>query len=350
MKTVITKIFLILSVIVLTLTSYGCGDKLEPISDEEVKAAILDYDFMYEVNITGVNPPTYKVLWDGYDDVQSFGPSYSKESRIYTYLTEYLPTDSGYYAIYLKKDLINDYLDWLKEFEKNQQIGKDYHFSKHDAKEIIDGKYLYCYARFGEGDDAIKIEKAENLSDIRFMSGDYQLVFCCQTKKAIIKENLSEGKKLNKQINLYNRVELVFDDLNKAPVEYTFPEEEERDNQEDSDKWFSYEGEYIAAYSKQYEEKDYAFYPEMNVAIREAKVVKEGGKKYVILPRYYYDSNGERVDLFEEIEDRWIEDVFREYKEEFRGAYVKDLNTEGERVVYALYKYNNVVDVIRDDE
>ena len=60
--------------------------------------------------------------------------------------------------------------------------------------------------------------------------------------------------------------------------------------------------------------------------------------------------------MFEKtIEDRFkknrlLEDVFREYKEEFRSAYVKDLNTEGERVVYALYKYNNVVDVIRDDE
>lgn len=296
---------------------------------------------------------SYKYIWDGYDLENKFGPSMPEEERFYTYLTEYKETNNTFYLIYLNKDVISSYKELLRTYE--QEIGnpQNYHFSSYDNEQIIDGKYFYCFqTKYNEMRDKIKFFETESLENIKFSIDNYQLVLCARSKQAIIKENLSTSKKLNKEISVYNRYEIEFKDINSYPTYYEF-DLPEKSNQVILNNMFEYVGEMIEAFPNTYENIDYTCFPTLGLGeyfwclnVR-VEVVVIDNEKYMCLPRYVLSGN-ERLDLLSHETNLFFEeDVFREYKSIFSEALVCETDIIESFYIMALYDYDKVVNIIK---
>ncbi|MBR4419279.1 MAG: hypothetical protein IKT32_00195, partial [Clostridia bacterium] len=286
-----------------------------------------------------------------------FGPSLGEGARMYTFLTEYFEPNDEYYLVYLKKQLINEYKDYLIEYEdyyKNDPY--NYHYAKHDEYTVIDGKYLWCYQKLAENkNENVMFRKANNFSDISYCIQDYQLVFCAQSKNAIIKENISTAKEINRPINLFLRVPLYFSDENATPTRYEF-ETYENITQANNEKKFNYVGELVQVFPLEYENITFANYPQLGMSCKDftwetisIEVIKEGKNKYVLLPRY---ASKNKVDLLDSNVNFAMfgiyEDVFQKHKQAFKDAYYKDyedLNVHS-FYQYGLYDYKKVKKII----
>ncbi len=361
------KTFLVLGLLVFGSSAIvGCtteksSQNLKEMTDSDVKEALFHFRFNYGF-IYPDSDLSYKYLWDGYDLENKFGPRIPEEDRLYTYLTEYLERDAPYYLIYLKKGWIEENEQWLIDFEENRSEDiYNYHFSAYDDFSIIDGKYYYCYQRLEENkneDENIRYYTAEKLGDICYEIDDYRLVFCAESKQAVIKENVSLQKTIGQTISLYKRVELIFEDENETPKEYLF-ENYEKVNQNTVKELFDYVGERIEAYPSIYEDTIYGSYPVLGMegsmlqeTVR-SDVVKEGDQKYFLLPRYVV-TDTDKLDLLSDETDLFFEeDVFREYKEAFSDALVKESDFQAQSsyiyhsYIYALYDYDKVVEIIQ---
>lgn len=324
--------------------------------EERVFSQLINYDFEYAY-ITPGNTLSHNYLWDGYDLNNKFGPSLGESARMYTFITEYFSPNDGYYLIYLKKELIGEYEDYLKEYESNFQSDPDnYHFTKYDEYEVIDGKYLFCHQKLAEKkhENAI-LKKVNNFSEISFYYEDYQLVFCAKSKNAVIKENVSTAEKLNKPINLYIRDLICFSDTNSAPTKYEF-ENYENITQTNNEMKFNHIGELVEVFPLQYGEMDFANYPQLGMISEDfpwetisVEVMKKGKKRYLILPRYRSNTKIDLLDLNTNFDI--YEDVFRNHKRAFLDAYYEGYETKGNIYVssnyqYALYDYEKVKKII----
>lgn len=360
LKRKFTKLFLILGVILSSIICTGCekgnNNSINKIDDNETKEALINFKFDYQFNIPD-SDLSYNYLWKGYDLENKFGPSIPKEDRLFTYLTEYLEKDSQYYLVYLKEDLIEEYKEWLQEYENNFSKDADnYHFTKYDEQHIIDGKYYFCFQTLSNNDTKnIAYYTTDRLDNIEYTINNYQLVFCATSKQAVIKENISKQEVINKNITLYKRVELIFDDSNKTIKEYAFTNEE-RINQNMVKEMFDYVGEMIEVYPETYKEMEYGSYPILGMknyfcqeSVR-SKVIIENGEKYFLLPRYIV-SDDETLDLLSDETDLFFyDDVFREYKEEFKEALIKETTITEESYLCALYDYEKVINIIKRKE
>lgn len=360
LKSKFTKLFLMLGVILMSTICTGCekgnNNSINKIDDNETKEALINFKFDYQFIIPD-SDLSYNYLWKGYDLENKFGPSIPKEDRLFTYLTEYLEKDSQYYLVYLKEDLIEEYEVWLQEYENNFSKDADnYHFTKHDEQHIIDGKYYFCFQKLSNNDtENIAYYTTDRLDNIKYTINDYQLVFCATSKQAVIKENISNQEVINKNITLYKRVELIFDDSNKTLKEYAFTNKE-KINQNMVKEMFDYVGEMIEVYPETYKEMEYSSYPILGMknyfcqkSVR-SKVVIENGKKYFLLPRYII-SDDETLDLLsDEIDLFFYDDVFREYKEEFKEALIKETTITEDSYLCALYDYEKVINIIKRKE
>lgn len=68
----------------------------------------------------------------------------------------------------------------MQSYEENNDFGdQNCHLVSYDNEKVIDGKYYSC----------------ENINGIVYQIDDYQLVFACSSKKALIKKNLSKTKR-----------------------------------------------------------------------------------------------------------------------------------------------------------
>lgn len=328
---------------------------LKEMTDSDVKEALFHFQFDYGL-VYPDSELSYKYLWDGYDLENKFGPSIPEESRLYTYLTEYLERDSSYYLIYLRNNWIEENEQWMSDFEEKRSGDMyNYHFSEYDDFSIIDGKYYYCYQRLEENDDEdenIRYYTAETLDDIRYEIDGYRLVFCAERKQAVLKENVSSQKAIGKTMSFYNRVALMFEDVNEIPQEYLF-ENYEKINQNTVKELFDYVGERMEAYPSLYESMEYGSYPILGLqgsvfqkTVR-SDVVKEGDQTYFLLPRYRIVGADQLDLLSDETDLYYYEDVFREYKEAFSDAWVKETDLQAHSYRYALYDYDKVVEIIQ---
>lgn len=334
----------------------GCdkdAGKTEKIKIEETNTAsgliILDLD--YELNVPGNELP-YSYLWDG-TNTSVNARARSVEKRYNTYLTEYKESDGKYYLAYLKKDKIAEYKTWLKEYEDNNANDDgNYHFTAYDNEKVIDGKYFYCYQKLADFDASIlKLETVDSLNDVRFEKNGYKLVLCATGKPAVIKQNVTTGESVNKNLFLFNRYELIFDDTATAPTYYSFTGREMY-NQKLLKSMFDYVGEMLEAFPETYENMYFGCFP--NLGLSSAKnthrleVLSVNGEKRVTLPRYALSADT-RYDLLSDETTLPVteEDVFSGHRGEFLTALIADTETENGAYIYSMYDYDKVAEIIK---
>lgn len=338
------------------LINYLKNETIEETNDSDIINGLLNMRLDYKLTVPD-NQLSYNYLWNGYDESNKFGPNIPKNERMYTYLTEYGKCDEKFYLVYLKKNEIVSYYEWLSLFEEQESRDDlNYHFSTYNDEKIIDGKYFYCYQMLKKSlDSSIKFYIADSINDIKFVINDYQLVLCTQRKTAIIKENLTTQKLLNKEIYLYNRYELVFDEVNSKPQYYLF-QNKEQNNQKILKNMFDYEGEMIEAFPISYESLNYSCFPILGLGdywhyngVR-AQVKNVGDIKSILLPRYVM-SGEDSLDLLSYDTNLFFEeDVFGEYKSVFASALIKETDIVDGFHLMALYDYNKVCLVINKSE
>lgn len=281
-------------------------------------------------------------------------PKPDGSERFYTYLTEYKECDDKFYLVYLKENIITAYMNWLKEYENQESSDiNNYHFSSYDNEKIIDGKYFYSFQKSNgvEISSNIKFYEVDDINDIVYKFNGYQLVLCAQSKKAIIKENLSTNTTINKEIMLFNKYVLSFEDELSAPQHYLF-DNNEKYNQKQLNKMFTYVGEMIESFPITYEEIEFSCFPILGLGkywffhnIR-AEVLMIDGQKLILLPRYII-SGDEYLDLLSyETNLFFEEDVFREYKELFSSAFVEETDINESFYLWGLYDYSIVASII----
>lgn len=341
-----TKIKQVLLPATLSSFSFACSQNshLELLEEETIKAEINGFQFEYEYAVPGAYL-TYNYLWDGV----SLQDSQTEVVRYYfSFLTEYKESKNTYYLAYLKQSKISEYKSYLKDYEqKNNHQDQNYHFISYDNEKVIDGKYYFARQKLAKEDNNdIIYYSSKNIKDIVYKIGDYQLVFACLNKKAIIKKNLSKDETIDKEINLYRRVELSFDNEKSSPKEYIF-DTREKYNQAKIKRDFDYIGEKIEVYPESYKEKEYGSFPILgmennNIDSVRANVIKEKEDTYILLPRYM-KSNGTKVDLLdEEVVLQPNEDVFGKHKKEFRDAFRKEYNE-----LEGLFDYSKVIEIMK---
>lgn len=321
----------------------GCAAK-----DDFDYAPILEYPLTYELNVPGAQL-SYAYLWDGFDPDNKFGPSLSAEERLYTYRTEYAQKEDAYYLVYLKQSVITSLLPWLSEYASTHSAdAANYHFSDHDAQTVIDGKYLFAYQNKADKQDGeVLCRTVSDWQSAPYTDKGYQLVFCAQRKKAVIRQNVSQKRALDKEISLYMRVALQYTD---GLTVYTFTNAEQA-NQKRSQDLFDYVGERLESYPLSYEQGDCYYIPQLGMQnrmlkTRRAEIVHENDKTYISLPRYIH-TDGDPIDLLAPETDFTLdEDVFGRHKSAFSAAYVKEHTTIG-NYVFGLYDYQQVAEMIQ---
>lgn len=353
------KVMIALISIIFGLSLVGCNNtkenslnKMEKVLDSNIQNQLVQYNFLYEFKVPD-SDISYNCMWEGYDLENKFGPQIPKENRLYTYLTEYYEAEPGYFVVYLKDSLINDLKDIFKAYEASASLDiNNYHFSEYSKEEIIDGKYLFAYQPYEYKQDSdISFYHVKDYKDILYKIGDYQLVFCCQQKKGLIKENLSRKEAINKNINLYLREELIFADKNKSPERYVFNTYEQY-NKKMVKELFGYVGERIEVFHKAYEDMEYGYYPLLGNGLFGLKTVRADilsvdNVKYVVLPRYVLDGKN-KIDLLDENTNFiFEEDVFREYKADFLKAFFRLYDNNTKYMEYGLYKYSEVLKILK---
>lgn len=331
---------------VLSSFSFACSQEnhLDLLEDDAIKAGIMGFQFDYEHATPGAYL-TYNYLWDG----TSLQDSQTEVVRYYfSFLTEYKESNNTYFLAYLKQSKISEYKSYLKDYEqKNNHEDQNYHFVSYDNEKVIDGKYYFAHQKLAKEDNNDVIYySSENIKDIVYKIDDYQLVFACLSKKAVIKKNLSKDETIDKEITLYKRIELSFDNEKFSPKEYIF-DTREKYNQENIKRDFDYVGEKIEAYPESYKEKECRSFPILgmennNIDSVRANVIKKNDDTYVLLPRYM-KSNNAKVDLLdEETVLQPNEDVFGKHKKEFREAFVKEYND-----LEGLFDYSKVIEIMK---
>ena len=101
-----------------------------------------------------------------------------------------------------------------------------------------------------------------------------------------------------------------------------------------------------------YETLDYSSYPILGMkdfwfkeTVR-AQVVIRGEEKTILLPRYV--NNKEKLDLLSYESNLFFEDdVFRNYKEKFDDALIEETEQVYGEYIWALYKYEDVINIIK---
>ena len=326
------------------LTSDGC----QTITDERIIGELSDFKFEYAFDVPGAEYP-YRYLIDG--NVQS--EEKNEQRTLFTYLTEHGDDDGYYYLAYMKTDDIKKYSDELTSYEKQNEENHEYHFTKHDEVNVIDGKYLFAYERLKLPDVTLKYLKTDDIKNVKYKISDYTLVFCAQRKTITVKQNVTTGNNVNNTITLYKRTELVFEDENASPLPYVF-DTNEKTNQARINELFSYRGEMLEAYYKTCETVETEYYPIFRIRTVRAKITVKDGVKYVSLPRY--KSNGdEKTDLLtgDESQDPY-ENVYGAHKNQFLDAVIEVSDTEESsytfgKYYFALYDYDNVTSILKTE-
>lgn len=339
-------------IMILTCSECGYTIKDTSLDDTSIKNQLLEYNFSSLLSVPG-SQLSYNFLLEGYDTENKYGPKMNKENRLYTYLTEYLEEENGYHLLYIEEKSYEKCFNYL--IENQEFFGETFDcFSKIDEKNIIDGKILYAFQQLNLDEQKIKYIKVDTLENIEYSLGEYQLIFCAKSKKAIIKENVSLNKKINKFITLYNKVNLIYNfsdgsiskeqfDTNSI-INYTYIEN-----------MFNQNGEYLEVFPNNYEIIDYSFYPllgmknsNIQMDILRIELIEVEQKKYLILPRYLTKSN---IDLLDEQISIPVyeEDIFREYKEIFKEAFYQNYDIKSDSYIYGLYEYDKVKKIIRGE-
>ncbi len=340
--------FNLLVIVMLVLTCFSCSKTEDTIHNE-----LIDFYFNYEYNVPGTEL-SYNYMWDGYDLNNKYGPKLDKDNRLYSYLTEYLEPTNQYYLVYFERNLLDENKNNFYEYEKKYSHNKsNYHFSEYDEENIIDGKYYFSYQRrTSKNSRDIKYLIKNNLDDINFIEDGYQLVFCATSRKAIIKENISKQKIINKEITIYKRIELKYIEETNLFEEYIFSGYE-AENQSRINEAYNYVGEMVEVYPETYEQIKSTSYPKLGmkdynlIKTISCKIVFDNDIRYILLPRYLID-NAEKIDLLSN-EIELDDDIFGNYKDAFKDAIYMEMDNKIGNYIYALYEYDKVSKIMQSN-
>lgn len=326
------KILLLL--FILTTQIAGCS-KNSSFSEEE--KAILDYDFLY--NQTPGDSLSYKMMWDGYDDDNMFGPCISYENRLYTFLLEYKEINDGYNLVYLKNSVIDKCSNYLIEHRNDYLIKTN--FTIYSDIKTIDGKFLYAYKHISNkynGDIVFKY--ANRLNDITYSFGDYSLAFVFRKKELLIKQNVSTNNSINNIAVAFSRHVISISKEQLELISY------------DGNSNFDYVGDRLEVYPLDFETMSFTYFPRLgliNTAYQKtirSDIYSLDNNCCLLLPRYILNGS-ETIDL---LDDSYsfitYEDVFREYKEDFLNFLFCDNYLTSKSYSYSLFLYNKVIDNI----
>ena len=322
-------------------------DNFYKIENSELTNAVFNYDLQYQINVPG-QQFSYNVLWTGYDP-DYYGINLNKESRFFTYLTEYKESYDCFYALYLPETELNKPSAgaWVSDY----LIGNTRaHFVEDDK--VVDGKYLF-YAQKNIIDNYL-VCGAKELSDIPFSFSNYQIAICLQSKTMTILENISTGTQIHKKINLLRRYETILDSETNKLTNYVFEDAEERDSNKYIDSVFSYSGYRIEAYPSAFEEMSFCYCPKIGLKNTGfARTIKAEllDSNRIILPRFYY-LNGEKIDLldsnFDYSNHPLFEDVYRSFKPLFLEAYLMDSEYKQRTYQCGIFNFTIVKSIIRE--
>lgn len=341
------KYTLLIIALAMIMVISGCGTNVDPekvglteLSDKVASAQILDYNLIYRYCVPGAYL-MYGDMWGTRNDHQ-FGRTQ------YTYLTEYSNDDGLYYFVYIKSSVVNDIMPWLKEYESKclrEDTSMNYHFSKYDNKDAIDGKYLYAYQNMeGKKKKDVICYTSDSYNNVPHYMNGYELVFCCKKKTVALLENATTKESLNVKIPLYVKYCLEFNEKNKEFVV-----------NENAEKAFDFVGQRLEVCDKSFEAVGCAYSPMIGIidgktATITADVVTIEGKKYVVLPRYTYVDE-KKVDFTDESVDLMPpDDVFLGLRTEFADAYCMaydEANVGYDYDRFGLFDYDKVVKIIK---
>lgn len=316
-----------------------------PADNNLVKESVFNINLEYEL-IVPDSSVSYNVLWTGYDLQNKFGPIIPQELRLFTYLTSYSKTVNDFYYLYLPKSIIDSSSQWLKDYENSKERDlNNYHFVSDEN--VLDGKYL-LYAQKNNVNDYL-VYRGSNLLEVPYCIDDYQLVICLQAKTLTIKENVSTGNKINKSVIAFRRFELFYDETTNKLEQYSF-ENRESFNVRSVEQIFDYQGDRIEAYPSSFESMSFCYCPIMGLTGSELEKTVRADifNGNIILPRYIV-SNNESIDLLDSNSDLFFEeDVYRDFKSLFLGAYIKDYDYDDGHYKYGLFNYKKVEKIIKE--
>ena len=325
-KIVLISCFLIIQIA-------GCSNSIQLSREEK---AILDYDFYYEQ--TPGQSLSYKMMWDGYDNDNKFGPCVSYDNRLYTFLIEYREVKSEYNLVYLKNNLLEKCLSYLAEHENDNLIKT--RFTQYSDTNTVDGKLLYAYKQLSNTYNDVVFKVADKLDDIAYSFDDYVLALAVRKKQLFNKQNVSSGKFVNKELTAFSRHILSFSNKKPELVSY--------DGKSD----FDYIGDRLEVYPLGIETVSFLYYPRLGLINSEyQKTVHSNiciidGESYLLLPRYILSDNG-AIDLLD-VSYSFVlyEDVYREYKKEFRSFVFCDDYFSTKNYSYSLFSYSKIANSI----
>ena len=315
------------------LASAGCGQKADNESDvskvltaaeNSVAERVVNYAFYNDYSTPGT-ALEYSRLWNG-------------EGAYETFVTDYAATDENVLCVYMKAAEIPALKTALGSCEDVRSV--DYPFTDSENEDVIDGKYLYAYNLAKNDFTAPECYSVKAGDEIPFKTGDMQLVFCCASKSATIKSNVSKAEEINKEIKvyfrkIYARSENSVSESNEVTAESIA---------------FAYTGEALEVFYPTYAGRDYVYCPifglDENVRTVRAALVDYNGEKCVRLPRYTLSADG-KVDLLDENANLvGLDDVYKSQKAAFKAA--EKTKADSDNVYeYYLFDYASVANIIK---
>ena len=346
------KVLLLFTMVIGLSSCFNNGETLKETTDPNVINGLQSVDLTYRLNDSGVEQPFY-CLWDG----PKPGPVVQPYS---TFLTDYHEIEEEFYLVYLKKEVIESNRQQIKKFEEKNNAAdnvydmSNYHFSSYKDDNIIDGKHYFAFKRANKiAPNDIKYYVAKDLRDIKFQIDDFQLTMCAKRKGATILESVSYNRNntINKDIQIYNRYELIFKNNWSSPTFYEF-EGFEKYNQKKLSDIFELQGLRIDAFKDEYDNETIFSCP--RVGIRSdfligsgAQVIKEDGRELIVLPRYIrYPDINDNPDLFSYNSSDPLLNVFGGHKKVFQKAFIGLSDEYSPRFIMGFYDYKQVVKII----
>ncbi len=315
------------------LASCNSSTPVNAISDETTINNVLLYSLDYQVNIPG-KQISYNHMWEGIDTKNQFGPNFTEENRLYTYLTEYGETEK-YYFVYVKKDGISTLNSWISSYLESGSESNDCKFQKDEN--VIDGKYVYA-AEKNEIKDFLVT--SSNVLDQKYEINNYKMALCLEMKTVTILQNSSTKENINKKLPLFNRAVMKYD-TSKGTLE--------RASQGNFDETYtnniySYLGKRLETYPKTFESKECLYSPLMGFTTNLYKTVRAPiSKNRILLPRI-----SSEYDLLSKEElPSTLEDVYQEHKGEFLDAFIEYKNNESSDNAYGYYDFDKVQNILK---
>ncbi len=319
----------------MAFSMFSCQNEISnKVTDEETINNVVNYSLEYRF----FNPGTqisYNHMWEGTDTQNKFGPNFSKDNRLYTYLLNYGESTKHYYFVYVNKDKTQTLTDWVANYLKNTTKDNDCVFD--EDKNIVDGKYLLGANKNGFDDFLVTYGNDFNQ---KMEIGGYKMALCLESKTVTIKKNASTKTDLNKKFSLFKRVTLKYDETMSS-----FTELKENVSDRDlTDVTFSYVGDRLETYPKSFENSNCFYAPKMGLddTFNYKTVKVPVTDKGILLPRKEngYDLLDKNVEL-----PITAEDVYENHKDEFLDAFLE--YEENSSTGYAYFDTAKVLNILK---